>query len=273
MAVRRATLVGAVTAIAVLAGAVSAQAAERRCTGVIGPETVSGDLVVPRGEVCDLAGTRVLGTTYVRNRAELYAEAADLRGNVEAERQAFVELSDDSTLAGNLKLVESLGASTEGGTVAGNIESTGTEFLDMVMTTINGNVKIEGGRTTAFAEAVQVGGSLEAIRAEYFDLYDSTVNGNFVVRDTRQGSIFCGNTLNGTPEFTADRGLLTIGAPGEACDGNRINGNLKVEGNRAETEISDNEISGNLTCFDNRPPPVGGGNRVGGNKEGQCEAL
>ena len=48
---RKASLISALVAIGLLGGAASAQAADRECVGVIGPETVNGNLVVPTGAV------------------------------------------------------------------------------------------------------------------------------------------------------------------------------------------------------------------------------
>jgi hypothetical protein len=272
MAGRRATMVCALVTASLLAGAATAQSAERACTGAIGPETVRGDLVVPEGQVCDLAGTRVLGSVEVERDAELYTEGAGVREDIHAASGAFVQLTA-STLGGSMNLMQSLGAIVDGGSVSGNVDARGTDFLDLFAPTVNGNVKVTGGQAAVFGEGLMVGGSLEATRADFFDLYDSTVNGSFSVRDMREGSLFCGNTLNGNSEFIADQTLLTIGSSTQDCEGNRVEGNVKVEGNRGDIEISGNEISGNLTCFDNSPPPTGGGNRVAGNKEGQCRAL
>ena len=123
MAARRAMLACALVSATLLAGAATAQAAERSCTGAIGPETVSGSLVVPEGELCSLTGTRVLGDTVVEPNAELYAEEASLRGNVDAADGAFVELTDTG-VSGNLRLATSLGSLVEGGSIAGNVIST-----------------------------------------------------------------------------------------------------------------------------------------------------
>jgi len=270
-ALARTSLVAALVATGLLAAASTAQAAEEHCVGAIGPVTIPGNLVVPAGQVCDLAGTRVLGNTFVEPAAELYAEQADLRGNLAVAGGGYADLFE-STVAGTLKLTESLGVSMENSSV-GNLDSRGSDFIDVFSGTIPGNLKARGGSTAVFAEGVAVGGNLEATGVDYFDLYDSLVNGSFYVRNTQSGSIFCGNTLNGDSVFTNNRTLLTIGSPDQACDGNRVNGNVVVDRNEAAAEISDNDVSGNLTCRGNTPPPVGGGNRVEGNKEGQCLAL
>jgi hypothetical protein len=235
MAGRPGSLVGALVVLGLLAGAATAQAAPRQCTGAIVSETVRGDVVVPAGAVCDLAGTRVRGSVYVREGAQLITDQADVRGSV---------------------------------------DSTSGDAVTLLTTSVDGHVRVEGGDTQVFGEGLMVGGTLEAGGVEFFDLHNSTVNGNFYVRDTRLGSRFCGNTLNGNAEFTGNLAVLTIGTlDASECDGNRVNGSVKVEDNEAGTEISGNEIGGNLSCFDNEPPPMGGGNQVRGNKEGQCRLL
>jgi hypothetical protein len=268
-------MVAAIVVAGLLASASPALAQDSNdtvCTGVIGPVTVRGDLYVPPGEVCDLAGTRVLGNTKVDDGAELYAEQATLRGNVTVDPGAFVDLFE-SSVGGNVRLNQSLGLSTEDSSIDGNIDSNASDFIDLFGGDIDGNLVARGGETAVFAESVDVGGNLVADRNDYMDLYDSQVNGNFSVRNTQSGSIFCGNTLNGNPEFFGNMGILTIGSPDQACDGNAVNGNIIVNNNQAETEISDNDINGNLQCRGNEPPPVGGGNRVGGNAEGQCRGF
>ena len=54
---------------------------------------------------------------------------------------------------------------------------------------------------------------------------------------------------------------------------NTIGGNLHAVDNTGGVEITANLIEGNLQCRDNYPPPTGGGNRVQGEKDGQCAAL
>src|ERR687891_471175 len=129
------TPAAALAAAGALLAASPAQADNRSCDGPIGPDTVPGGVVVPDGEVCELAGTRVLGSVRVGTGAAL------------------------------------------------------------------------------FAEGIVLGGSLD-------------------VRGDADG----------------------------LCDGNRIDGNVKVAGNRGFTEIGDNDVGGNLACSGNDPAPVGGGN-------------
>jgi hypothetical protein len=272
---RRTSLVAALVATGMLFAASPALAQDDNdtvCTGAMGPVVVPGDLIVPEGQVCDLAGTTVRGNTYVEEAAELYAEQANLRRNLTVDPGGYADLFE-SRVGGNIRLNESLGLSSEDSSVGGNIDSRGADFIDLFGGSINGNLDARGPDTAVFAEALDVGGNLTAQGTDYFDLYDSVVSGNFYVRNTQSGSIFCGNTLSGNPEFTGNMTLLTIGSPDQACDGNTVSGNIIVRNNQAEAEISDNDVNGNLQCSGNTPPPVGGGNRVNGNAEGQCRGF
>jgi hypothetical protein len=270
---RRASLVAALVATGMLAAASPAAAADDTvCTGALGPVTVPGDLIVPEGQVCDLAGTTVRGNTFVEEGAELYGEQANLRRSLFVAAAGYADLFE-SRVGGDIRLNDSLGLSSEDSSVGGNITARGADFVDIFGGSINGNLEATGADTAVFAEGVEVDGNLAASGTDYFDLYDSTVAGNFSVRNTTSGSIFCGNTLAGNPEFTGNMTLLTIGSPTEACDGNRVSGNIIVRNNQAEAEISDNDVNGNLQCSGNTPPPTGGGNRVDGNAEGQCRGF
>jgi hypothetical protein len=261
-----------VTAGTLFFAAPSAQAADTVCAGALGPVTVPGNLIVPEGQVCDLAGTQVRGNTKVEDAAELYTEQASLRGNVTVDPGAYLDLFE-TTVGGNVRLNESLGLSSETSTIRGNVTSRGTDFIDIFGGAIYGNLDAGGGPTAVFAEALDARGNLTAVGVDYFDLYDSVVRGNFSVRNTESGSIFCGNTLAGNPQFVGNMTLLTIGAPAEACAGNTVSGNVIVRDNQAAAQINDNDIAGNLQCSGNVPPPTGAGNRVRGNSQGQCQGF
>ena len=54
---------------------------------------------------------------------------------------------------------------------------------------------------------------------------------------------------------------------------NRVGGDVQAFQNTGGVVISSNRINGNLQCKANSPPPTGGRNVVGGNKEDQCRRL
>jgi hypothetical protein len=270
---RRLPLVGVLTAVCLFTGGAAAQAndRDRECVGAIGAETVRGDLEVPEAAVCELAGTRVLGDVKVQDAAELYTQNTTVRGGIEADPQAYVDMLA-SYVGEELELRDALGVSAETSRLDDDIESRDTGFIDLFSSSVDGNVRVDG-LTAVFGESVKVEGNMRAQNAQYLDLYDSEVDGNFSVRNTVEGSIFCGNRLDGDSEFIVNMGLLTIGSPTQSCAGNVVDGDVEVHYNDAEIEISDNYIRGDLECRGNEPAPLGGNNRVRGDKEGQCRNL
>lgn len=80
-------------------------------------------------------------------------------------------------------------------------------------------------------------------------------------------NVLKGSRIDGDIQVTAGR---SVNVRGSTVDGdiqlfkNRRKGAKIVRGNR---------VDGNLQCKQNRPAPKGGGNRVEGDKEGQCSQL
>ena len=70
-----------------------AHAEERRCTGTIRAVAIDGDVVVPQGATCKLAGTRVDGSVKVYRDATLHAKGVKVNGNVQAESFRRVEVT------------------------------------------------------------------------------------------------------------------------------------------------------------------------------------
>jgi hypothetical protein len=252
-------IVGAVVAPPV------ATAGDTRCTGVIGPVTVKGNVIVPSGSTCELQDTRVKGNVKVERNAELAADGADIRGNVDCFGACFLfEEEFDGSRVG-------------------------------------GNVKAEPAAQVGLFDT-EVGGQVQCAECEFLDAIDSSIGGDVNVTKELDGSFFCGNTVGGGVEFGENIPFLVIGFdPAEpGCTGNVIGGNLKVEKNRArenesgppEIIIGDNVVGGNMQVFANRgpltivrnqvrqdlqckknePPPTGGGNTAR-KKEGQCRSL
>ena len=52
-----------------------------------------------------------------------------------------------------------------------------------------------------------------------------------------------------------------------------IDDDLRVVGNTGPQEFRDNIVDGNMICDGSAPAPTGGGNRVTGSRQGQCESL
>ena len=54
---------------------------------------------------------------------------------------------------------------------------------------------------------------------------------------------------------------------------NAVNADIQLFSNDGRFEVRRNVVGGNLQCKSNNPKPVGGNNRVEGNKEDQCKNL
>jgi len=54
---------------------------------------------------------------------------------------------------------------------------------------------------------------------------------------------------------------------------NQVEGDIQLKKNTQKITVNDNVVDGNLQCESNRIQPIGGNNRVNGDKEGQCRRL
>ena len=68
------------------------------------------------------------------------------------------------------------------------------------------------------------------------------------------------------PSHSPDIEIVTQAITTAAGHGSRIN-------KSGAKNIYDNRVDGNLQCKSNTPAPKGWGNRVSGDKEGQCARL
>lgn len=85
--------------------AAPASAEETTCTGSLGAITVD-NLRVPQGATCTLSGTRVEGTIVVEANATLRANKVQVKGNVQAEGAARVNVLARSTVGGSIQIVQ-----------------------------------------------------------------------------------------------------------------------------------------------------------------------
>lgn len=161
------------TAGLTLAGTGTAHADDRICRGTIGARTIDDNVVVPRGAVCKLVGTRVEGNVLVRSGAVLQARAVRVDGNIQAKYAKRIAVLP----------------------------------YDGRRSVVKGNIQLESGR---------------------------------------------------------DGGRIL---------GVVVDGDIQLFSNRGRFEVRRNFVDGNLQCKNNVPRPVGSGNRVEGNKEGQCRGM
>jgi len=73
-----------------LLAAAPAFADDTTCRGTIGAKHLDGNVIVPQGATCTLAGTRVDGNVFVHGNATLYAKGVKVGGSIQAENHRWV---------------------------------------------------------------------------------------------------------------------------------------------------------------------------------------
>jgi hypothetical protein len=72
---------------------------------------------------------------------------------------------------------------------------------------------------------------------------------------------------------TADGNVIVPQGGDCVLDGTTVKGNVLVKSRASVVVKGGADVDGNLHCKNNDPAPVGGGNRVEGDKEGQCSSF
>lgn len=185
-----------------------------------------------------LMGQTVFAETFVCDDGFCVFGPTDTLDNVIVEGDGIL-LLEGTTVTGNILVRDGGVLAASGVTIGGNVTGNKAFLIDLVVSTIEGNVEIKntGGEGTVF-------GLLPSV-----DLLGSEVGGNVEIKD---------NDVN----------FIAIAQ-------NDITGNLAVKNNTARLFISiaSNLIGGNLQCQNNSPPPTGGGNMVSGNVDEDCAYL
>ena len=123
----------------------------------------------------------------------------------------------------------------------------------LVGTRVDGNVEVRSG-ATLLARGVRVGGNVQAENHERVVVKPRLV-GDRTVRSTVGGSI------------------QLVHGGGGALLRNVVDSDVQLFSNDGRFTVRGNVVGGNLQCKSNVPRPVGGSNRVEGNKEDQCRGL
>lgn len=163
-------------------------------------------------------------------------------------------------IAGDVNCPPNLGAVT----IDGNVQIAAP--CELNGTTVKGNVLLYTGGSLV-ARNVSIDGNLQAENAFVVDIEGSTVDGDIQLDDmVGDRSRMVGNRVNGNIQLNGNRSRLE-------AQNNRVDGDVQAFSNSGQVVISDNVIGGNLQCKSNNPAPAGGNNRVSGNKEDQCANL
>lgn len=132
------------------------------CTGSLGEVTVEGDLDVPTGADCSLAGTTVAGNVTVEGG--LVARTVYIREDLRADHAKYLGLYGHSTVGGNV-IADYTSSSPPASPPVGALKA---NFLCYIW--IGGDVQIQGsssaspwliGDPSGCSQAVQIAGNLE----------------------------------------------------------------------------------------------------------------
>jgi hypothetical protein len=147
------------------------------------PPVVDGNVIVPRGENCTLAGTTVRGNVIVKPLAKLVARTGTtVYGNVQGDGARTIAVNDGSTVRGNVQLINGAPDFDSGGIT--NSEVWGNALFEnnpgaivIVLSDIRGDIQLRknGGVTDP---------------PSVINLFDNDVGGNLQFSDNeKQGQI------------------------------------------------------------------------------------
>jgi hypothetical protein len=243
-----AALVGAFGLVAV--GATVAQAASVDCTTDLGDQVITGDLVVPAGASCVLAGATVQGSITVGEDGWLDATSVTVTGDVVAT-DPYGVLLDGTRVDGDVS------AYTTGSRVG---------FLYLNDLEVGGSVAAGG--LDVEVTGSDITGGLTTQAATYVDLLQTGVGGDVLIADSDWGVTVAGAVVGGGLGVTGSSRDVLIGstATGEADTwGNTVGGDLTLTGNTANLRVAGTTVLGTVRLADNDPVAAfGPGNTAGG---------
>jgi hypothetical protein len=154
---------------------------------------------------------------------------------------------------------------TLGAVTADNLRVPQNATCKLNGTFVKGTIKVERS-ATLIARGVRVVGNVQGENASKVVVRESSrVGGSVQVKQGGAASVLS-SRITGDIQYDANGRYLK-------ANGNKVGGSIQVVGNSGGVEIFRNVVDGNLQCKENDPPPTGGSNRVGGNKEDQCASF
>jgi YVTN family beta-propeller protein len=153
------------------------------------------------------------------------------------------------------------------GTVNGNLTVAEGETCEVVNGgQVTGNVTVAAGGNFTLSGAA-VGGSVTVDGGGFTIGPAATVGGDVLVSNLPAGvtdDSICGTTVQGTLQVDGNAAPVQIGSAAPMlCAGNKIGGDLVVDGNSARTLVFDNRVTGALQANSNTGPLDVVGNTVG----------
>jgi hypothetical protein len=249
------------------------------CSGIAGPVTVPGDLIVRANDFCVLEGTVVNGNTTVRAGASLITTEATFHGRVTAQSDAYVELTA-STVNDRVVLRDAFGLlavdSTLNENVAVNVVDPAAPpgAVLLINTTVQGNVNASVG--AVWIGDSRINGRVTGNGVDFVDLVNTVLGSNLSVTGAAEGSVICDSEIYGTAAYVDNSGPVQLGGDSliAGCLGaNYWHGSVSIDGTSGDVIVTDNIIRLDLSGDGNDPQPVGVGNRVRGETSGQFADL
>jgi hypothetical protein len=131
------------------------------CDGTIGSRTVD-EVDVPSGATCTLEGTTVNGNVSVGVNGTLVARRVAVDGDVEGEGARLVEVSDNSTIGGNLQQEQGGSSAVRDSQIHGDLQwSEQSGWLAVQRTGVSGNLQADQNSGGLKISDNRIGGDLE----------------------------------------------------------------------------------------------------------------
>ncbi len=146
----------------------------------------------------------------------------------------------------NVRVPQGATCRLEGTRLQGTVYVGRNATLRAVGARINGNVQAENSAVVRVVQGTRVGGSFQVVQSGEAALLDSVVQGQVLIDENRRRNEIRRNVVGDS---------------------------IQAFQNTGGVAIYRNVVDGNLQCKQNRPAPVGGSNRVQGNKEDQCRRF
>lgn len=216
-----------------------------QCVGPLGPVTVVGDLEVPNGADCQLAGTKVTGDVVVDAAATLETSAnasigEDLTCGGTSCTLDLTTVSNDAILPPGQGTLSLYGTHIQELKCSGLVCQLGFDVETQSIPAVIDHKLSANNNAYVLTEGIKVGQNVECNACNSIDLFDSTVNGDVHSTAQTAGGFICNNTIHGNVEYAqSPRFVLT-------CGGNTIGGNLSFNHNNGALAIVNNTVGKNL---------------------------
>jgi len=230
-----------------------ASADDTTCIGTLASGTYD-NVIVPAGFFCEFAsGVTVNGNVNVESNAFLLSfDANTVNGDVNVASGASVHFHS-LTLGGNVEGSNcDLIFIDDSDTTIGNVKSDGCSRVDIVISSIGGDVLIENTSTVSIRSS-SIGGDVQEKNSGFTQVSSNTIGGNLQIEDNTGFRVgVWSNTVAGDLQY---------------------NGNTSTGGSFPSI-VGRNTVGGNLQCSGNTPAAAPFGfNTVTGDKEGECASL